>query len=497
MKVCEKCGNEIKENNKFCEKCGAPVTGDIISKKLSLKKQSEPKQPKQPKPKQEADEKLNKKKKVLAGLVILILISLFTTYKIGESITSKDKVIDKFMTAISEKNIAELQNIIKSSDSRLEINEENLKPLIAYIDENPSYFEQLSKYMRGQYQNSNQSIRNKNQSSSVFSDGNNSNIIELKKNGKKFLIYDNYELVMKPFFMNIHNNYKDAVIYINGKEVGKSDSDDFSKEYGPFAPGKYIVKAVYTGKYTTIEAENEIDLISDELSDEKVFECDLHLEGKYVYIDTYYYDSKIIINGKDSGLSVDDINREGLGPVDDTTKIQLSRDFPWGNRTSDEVIVGESDTYIYLEMNTVNDVVQEEIIESINTFLKEDNIVFKTRDISKYSNLIDPELSMRKSVIDDMIGWDEFYEGAVKGAAYDLDSLNIYEKDGVYCADITGLYNYEGTYYYNDSEMPELEENQIYRNYQLKYDKVNNKWQIYNVDIKFDMNHNNVKEYNF
>lgn len=494
MKACEKCGNEVKENNKFCEKCGAPVTGDIISKKVSLKKQSEPKQPK---PKQEADEKLNKKKKVLAGIVILILIFLFTTYKIGESITGKDKVIDKFMTAISEKNITELQKIIKSSDSRLEINEENLRPLIAYIDENPSYFEQLSKYMRGQYQNSNQSIRNKNQSASVFSNGNNSNIIELKKNGKKFLIYDNYEFVMKPFFVNIHNNYKDAVIYINGKEVGKSDSDDFSKEYGPFAPGKYIVKAVYNGKYTTIEAENEIDLISDEFSDGKVFECDLYLEGRYVYIDTNYNDAKIIINGEDSGLSVDEINKEGLGPVDDTTKIQLSRDFPWGTGSSEEIIVGESDTYINIEVNTVNDVVREGIIVTINNFLTEDIAALKSRDPSKYSNLMEPELSMRKSAIDNMINWEEFYEGEAKGAAYDLDSLNIYEEKGIYCANIVGLYNYEGTYYYKDSEMPELKENQIYWNYQLKYDKNNDKWQIYNVDRRFGMNLDNVKEYNF
>lgn len=483
---CEKCGNQIKENNKFCQVCGTPVANNTASNTTPSK------------PKKELDEKTKKKRKFLTILAAIILITGFAAYKVGESMTSKEKVVEKFITAITEKNMTELAKIVKSSDPRLEINEESLKPFIDYIDENPSYFDRLTTSILEQTEKQNQQVRNNNKNMPAFSKSEDTNIINLKKKGKKFIFYDNYQLEIQPFFARISTNYKDAIIYINDKEVGVSDREDFSKEFGPFAPGKYTIKSTYTGEYANIENKQSIDLITDYYnSDSKVSYVDLYLEGRYVYVDTNYYDGKILINGKDSGLTAMDVNNYSLGPVDNTTKIQLSKEFPWGNITSEEVLVGESDVYLQLYINPINAEVQEKIMETINIFANDNINAQNTRDISKYSNIEESFKARLKESFDNRIYWGEMFSGKAKSIIYDLDSHMIYEEDDIYYSSINGQFTYDWTSYYEGDEIQSMEEETVTLEYTLIYDEKDKKWLLYIIDTLYYFDGYNTKEYSF
>ena len=48
--ICEKCGQNVKENSKFCLKCGAKINISMQSEKLLLEKKKLEKKAKQPKP---------------------------------------------------------------------------------------------------------------------------------------------------------------------------------------------------------------------------------------------------------------------------------------------------------------------------------------------------------------------------------------------------------------------------------------------------------------
>ena len=231
MNNCTKCGNQLNENNKFCISCGHPVE---VSNKAETKdevKADQVKTERSAEPKKEVDINKQRKMKALAIGMAIVLIIGFAAYKIGESMTSKDKIANHFINILTDQNTGELAKILKSSDPRMEITEEGLGPLMEYLDENPSYFDRLVESIEGDKEDRGR------KDGSVFSrdkeEDSNNNVIYLRKKGKKYLIYDNYEFVIQPFFIKISTNYKDAVIYMNDKELGKADNENFNKEYGP------------------------------------------------------------------------------------------------------------------------------------------------------------------------------------------------------------------------------------------------------------------------
>lgn len=498
MKICEKCGNELNDNNKFCVKCGTPVS-DSGEKQKPVENDvpKKPKQEKQVKPKKEIDEKTAKKRKQLAIIALVVVVAFFTVYKIGESVTSRDKVVEKFITAITEKDTAVLATLIKSSDPRMEITEDNIKPLIDYLDENPSYFDQLIQSIEEDDMKEVDNLR-KNDYPVFSKEDDNSDMISIRKKGKKLLFYDNYEFVMQPFFVRISTNYEDAVVYMNDKELGKSDSDNFIKEFGPFTPGKYTFKSVYEGEYATIESKEEVYLITDFYSpNTKVENVDLYLNGTYVYIDTNYYDGQIIIDGKNTGLTAEEVNKKGIGPVDESTKVQLSREFPWGTILSEEVIVGDSGTYLGMYIDPKNEDVQTAVMEAVNTFLHDDTAAFNARNVEKYTNLLDPELNRRRETIEYNITYERHEIIEMVNSIYDLDSFKVYLNDGEYHAEINGVYNYKGGYYYEGDEVPELTEKTNRWGYDLRYDEKNDKWLIYNMGYIYSFKDSNTKEFTF
>lgn len=491
MKYCKKCGHEIKESNKFCEKCGTPVETtqpnvEKIQEKYEVKKEE--------KPKKVVDEKTRKKRLILGILALIIIILGFTGYKVGESLTSPDKVVEQFISAISNKDTETIVKMLKSTDRRMEITKENIKPFMDYLDENPSYYDKLSNSLLEQ--------SNKKVIPAYSQDENRNkdkNIISLKKKGKKYLIYDNYEIVMQPYFLKIGTNNGNTKIFINDEEVDKSVDDYYLKEFGPFVPGKYTVKVEYEGDYATLESKADLYLISDNYdSNNKVITCNLDIYMTYASIDSNYYDSNVLINGEDTGLTVAEVNEMGgIGPLASNTIMQIKREFPWGTIESEEVFAGDWD-YVELYLDPINENLQEDIMEAVNTFLYDEVQALTARDPHKFTNLAEPELSRKLDIIDNMIYWEELYKGNLLSAVYDLDSLLVYyDYDGSYYAQINCMSFYERTYYYEGDEPGDLMVENNSRGYYLNYDAVSKKWIIYDSNYNYYFDENNTRTFEF
>lgn len=489
---CEKCGHLIKDNDKFCEKCGAPSP---VSKAEA--KPSTPKLAAAPKPKKEVDEKTQKQRKILAIIALVILVLGFGAYKVGESMTSRERIIDNFISAIAEKDPVEIAKFIKPSGPGMEVNEGTLKPLIDYMDENPSYLHKLTESIREQSENFGKSTDNDKKDRPAMSKNEDSNIISLKKKGKKFLLYDNYQLEIKPFFIKVSTNYKDAVIFLNGKQVDVSDSENFTKEIGPLLPGLYTLKSVYTGEYTTIESEQKVELIVKKYSeDSKIVSTRLDLNAKYIYINTNNYDANVVVNGKDIGLTAQEVNENGLGPVDDTTIIQLSKEFPWGNILTDE-ITAEGSSQLKITMTPINNEVKDQIMGALNKFNVDAVNANEQRNAELVVNATANKMDSIRNSIENLFYYEKMYKGFYQRAAFDLDSLRIYTENDIYKAKITVSEDYLSAYYYESEEIPELEESTLIWEYTLFYDITGKRWLINDNYRKYSFSDNNIKEFNF
>ncbi|PAD20127.1 hypothetical protein CHH64_15410 [Terribacillus saccharophilus] len=234
MKFCKECGKELKPSAQFCNNCGTNVSGT-----------STPQRQQQTAPKK----KMSKKNKIILASVIAVLIILFAGYKTGEAMTSKEKVIDKFETALAEKDANKLAKILTTDDKELTINENSVKGLIKFYNENPEKLDILVADMRRQTEES-----------VAYATG----PVHLSKDGKKLLLYDNYEINVQPYYITLATAYKDSILKVDGKEVGKADEDDFEKTYGPFIPGTHDVSANLTKNMVEMAATESLDLYSED-----------------------------------------------------------------------------------------------------------------------------------------------------------------------------------------------------------------------------------------
>jgi uncharacterized membrane protein YvbJ len=195
----------------------------------------------------EADNK-SEKSSISLGLVVVLIAVIFGGYKYGEVAFSRENQEKKFIDAISQKKTETLTSILKSDDPNLKITKESVEHLVDYYSDNKSKLSELQ---------SNLSI-----------DDYTFNGLTMEKQGKKMFFYDRYVVKVDPVYATVNTNKKGAVIYLDGKEVVKSNSDGFSKEIGPYIPGKYTFKAEYKdSKNKKMRVSSECEIVPWESSE--------------------------------------------------------------------------------------------------------------------------------------------------------------------------------------------------------------------------------------
>jgi len=307
MKFCTKCGNEVKEEQTFCTSCGNGLENESTNKTL-------PTEETKPIEKVNSTEEyvtpninLTKKSKIAIAVVTVLILAIVAIVQVGNYLSNPKKLEARFQRDVVSSNTSDLASILYCNDARITVDSKSIAPLLDYFKKNPSYYDEVIQNLNNDAL-SPKDISNLNITSS--------NTLTLTNVGKKFLVFPNYKINIKPSFVAITTTVKDVTFSINNIQIGKSDTDKSTKEFGPYIPGTYSILANYKGKYVTLSKPYPVNLIasSDGIAKLSVFD-----DINYINITSDYPDAKIFVNSKDTNVKVKDATN--FGPIDSSSKI--------------------------------------------------------------------------------------------------------------------------------------------------------------------------------
>ncbi|WP_157967867.1 MULTISPECIES: zinc ribbon domain-containing protein [Paraliobacillus] len=436
MNYCKECGHALKNDAQFCSACGTQ-TQPQVSKQLPARSSWGTK-----------IRQATKKQKVIAISVLALLVLLIGGHQVGANMTDKNRIIEKFETALHEEDAKTIASMLQTSDERLDITEEKVSELLTLIAETPSaqqYFineleSQADAYEQGE------TI----ESSTIFS---------LEKEGKTALIYDNYFIEVMPFYFQVGTNMTDAKLFLGEEEIATSDADQFTKEYGPVLPGVYTLRSSYSNDYTVLENESTIELLEPYHQDQYV---DLSLYGEYVSFNTEYASIADSISYFVNDTELDISEDEDFGPVsvDGSVEAHAVLTFPWGDVTTEKTPID----YAYIDLavpNPFNEEMQTDIINTIHAFGQDYALAGEAMDASLFTTATDAFITEEAySNYSYMEDWDERWTGTYKKAVVDLDSFYLYQTDDTYELSVNAAFYYDdaATYYVDDEEIDTAEE---------------------------------------
>ena len=259
-------------------------------------------------------------------IIILILALVSIVFNITKPM-SKKELINQLEMALLKGKENWVERNIKIDEAKAENDE--LKPLIHYYLLNNKDVEQVISNLKK-----------------------NNNSGNLTIESEKSLLGENYYLNLSTISINITSDIKEAIIYINGREVNK-------EELVSLIPGTYEVAYKLKTDYGDVEETKEMDILSS--GDVKI-----EVAAKYITLYSNFSDAKVYINEKDTKKTVSEIKKYGPIPNNKDITIYIAKDFPWGVIKSPEIKVQE-DNILKIDINMAND----ELLATIENTLRE------------------------------------------------------------------------------------------------------------------------------
>ena len=259
-------------------------------------------------------------------IIILILALVSIVFNITKPM-SKKELINQLEMALLKGKENWVERNIKIDGAKAENDE--LKPLIHYYLLNNKDVEQVISNLKK-----------------------NNNSGNLTIESEESLLGENYYLNLSTISINITSDIKEAIIYINGREVNK-------EELVSLIPGTYEVAYKLKTDYGDVEETKEMDILSS--GDVKI-----EVAAEYITLYSNFSDAKVYINEKDTKKTVSEIKKYGPIPNNKDITIYIAKDFPWGVIKSPEIKVQE-DNILKIDINMAND----ELLATIENTLRE------------------------------------------------------------------------------------------------------------------------------
>ena len=451
MKFCTKCGNKILGDELFCTSCGNDLK-EKSTNKIDLSKKdnsvtSTPNEISQP------TFRFSKGSKIGMIIIAILAIIIIIVFNVGNSLSNPKNLVTRFKKDVASNNTSDLASILYCNDSRLKVDDESISPLLAYFKSNPSYFNNV-------IQDLNNDAFSPKDINSLSSDS--SNALTLASQGKSFFIFPKYKINIKPSFVDVTTTVKDVTFSIKNIQIGKSDTDKSTKEFGPYIPGNYTILASYKGKYVTLSKPYTVDLVT---TSNGIAKLNVLEDMNYLNITSEYPTAEIFVNGKDANLQVKDA--ENFGPIDSGAKVYATYVKDGKTLKSEEYSSSNGDTNIDLSFqnsnNDLNDVqdqlqrllsdytsnftqgVNTNTVSLIDPYVAAESPLYKTQQsyIPKTYEAGIQENVISSKIIDYTIS-DDNKSGSVKTT----EVYNIIAKDGT-SSNKTFGYTYK--FQYNDS----------------------------------------------
>lgn len=422
-----------------------------------------------------------KKKVVLSGLGLLILISLIGSFFYLSSVTGVKAVTDKFAMAIKNKNYDQVASLLSTDSDKWTRAE--AKNLISYLNRKDINIEtELSNI-------------EKSNGESSFTDENDNQILGVAKTSKKFGIFQEYRMLAYPVKVRITTNLDGATIKPGDKETINLKKDT-QIEIGDFhfTEQDFLLK----GKTEIGNVETKIKLDLDKAKDNQL-DLSLKSEKKQLNITMPKETStatayKIIVNGKEAG---DSLSPEVQVIPDQELEVYANFSINDVSFTTNKEKVVAKDDRIEVVLTVSNDVVkrikeveasqkakeeekrkQEEKKAQISIFLSDyRSAVFDS--VSSRSNYFSKYYDTSSAAYKEMVNWTT--GGGVQKAKIDyykpgaLEIREVREEKGSY---IVTTYEDFTVYYIDNTPNSVNRKNKVYY---LK--PVGNSFVIYDIQV--------------
>ena len=285
---CGECGTKNEKGARFCENCGAKLELEV---------------PKKTKVKSTNNEnlgtkwkKLSKTKKVIGGVILILLIALFAIYTIISNQLSPKTIAKNYFLAVVNKDVDAIYEYMDIETSDFANKEMFLKIFDDQYDDEDAM--KLSNYRVGKVNMSKDGLTATVTISYVEDGDNDTDIAEItlvKQKSKKYLIFDNWCISKSLYPVQVISNFefkalKNSKVKIEGIEV---DSKYIDKKSSDETYDVYKMPAMFATEYDVVvtlpmgfdientlrvsESNNKINISAfdeDNLSDEMIKELE-------------------------------------------------------------------------------------------------------------------------------------------------------------------------------------------------------------------------------
>ncbi|WP_100665207.1 zinc ribbon domain-containing protein [Leuconostoc citreum] len=211
-----------------------------------------------------------KGKKIILTVVVVGVVSIIGVFIWGNQYYSQGATAKRTLAILKSQNATQYANHFIWADSKKAISKDSVKPFV-------NQMAKLSWSQGDEATTYNQLINQKDTDGYVF-----------KQNGRKFLLFPNYQLQITPVDLKLTTNNKGITLKVNGNEVGVSDSDSYTKKithqasglYKFTASGKVSGQDVSASDSRTINQNDNVNLSIDMIS----FDVNSNLKSGDLYV---------------------------------------------------------------------------------------------------------------------------------------------------------------------------------------------------------------------
>ncbi|SEO25910.1 hypothetical protein SAMN04488134_105164 [Amphibacillus marinus] len=342
---CKTCGEKNGENDGYCKKCGAPLNKEIKKEGATSTSQANKKP-------------MTKATKIKLGVGFGLIICLIVTYQLLNRYYSFEAQVNRHIETIQEADATKLSSQLVTYDSNFEISETSIQPLISYLNETPTYMREVSDRLRNE--------------ATAFDF---SYELYIEQSGKHLGMFDRYQLVIEPVYIEVETTIDGAEISVNGGDPESYQSSQVLV-IGPVSPGLHAFTASFNAETAQLQYEENAVVLGGYGSD-------------YVYLPLHAVTIEIATDIADTAVYINDneiAQLEGetgtFGPIawEEDSYLTLKKAYDSGALESQEVYLAEYDNYYYISMNQVEQYEVDSFlqalyydIEALNASLNDQN----------------------------------------------------------------------------------------------------------------------------
>lgn len=299
---CTNCGHPIKEGARFCTHCGFPQNENVDEQATALAEQPEEK----PLPIAAPNEAIranqahrSRRNKWIYIPILVVVILAIALYYTGKSLSDPERTIQTFKNAVRQQKVHQLTTLIHTNED-IKVTNTQVRAMLSLFKNHPQVYSQILDSMEQTAKNSN-----------AKSVGRAHSLYYLGISGKKYFIFNNYQITANVFHPKVETNLKDMKVGITG--VGQTKTA--SRATGN-SPQTIMLNGVVPGYYSFFGQAKNMSLSKHRAiltSNDKIT-----FTGIYIPVNSNIPEAELYVNGKDTGKTFSQLSEYGPFKKGDT-----------------------------------------------------------------------------------------------------------------------------------------------------------------------------------